>query len=189
MKKVFLSLLAVCAGMILMSCSSLPKKATAGKNVVVGKVITEGVNYDGVYTPFNGKHTDENIVFLKSLSTGKEYACKCDKNGFFYSTKLPSDDTYVLSRIQLTVQLSNVITWINGTFSDKVNFKANDMTITNLGTVYYIFTNGGRGQCNIDGFDSIEKEYINSMVFGTDWERATIVRQNVFSDYEEWIRK
>ena len=66
MRKVVLGFLGLCLSMVLMSCSSLPK-VSAGKNIVAGKVITTGVNFDGVYTPFNGKHTDENIVFVEAF--------------------------------------------------------------------------------------------------------------------------
>ena len=188
MRKVVLGFLGLCLSMVLMSCSSLPK-VSAGKNIVAGKVITTGVNFDGVYTPFNGKHTDENIVFVKSKSTGKEYSMKCDKEGYFYTTKLPSDEEFIFSRIQLTCQLSNVITWVNGTFSDKVVFKTNDMTITNLGTIDYKFNNGGRSEWRVQYFGFVEADFIDKKTEGTDWANATIVRKNLLANTEEWITR
>lgn len=189
MKKIISALAGLCLGMLLMSCSSLPKNVEPGANVTAGRLIMECRGYFAKYGSYEGVHKTGLSVTFTNKETGEAKVIKCNKDGYFCTTELIPNVYYYVSEVRYTTTGAGGTSWIYQTFEDNCPFFVYDMTITNLGEFSIIMKKDEGCSWTLGSFEQVEQYFINPTVMDTVWEKVDIVRKNPTNRYEEWIKR
>lgn len=172
------------SGMLFFGCSTIQEPAGTSSSLLIGKIVLAAKGYEGIgHVSVNGIHKMSIDITMENTKTGEKYVLTSNREGMFYSTKIPAGEYYI-TKLFFQYSSNNAWAYIYASPESNFVFQIVPGKVYNLGVINWLAESrrGVSFQFNKEYdavYDEFKKSYKDSLWLGYEWIKVSFNKQGI----------